>query len=151
MATHFPVVTSESVSHADHGDFLRHVVEMTVAMMVGMAAAVPVLVVVFSALDVTQDEAAKRYPELICLVVGAGMITTMVAWMRHRGHCWRLCGEMAVAMAIPLVPIFALLWAGIIPGENACGLYCMTMIPAMLIAMLFRRSEYSGSPHVSAT
>ena len=142
MATRFPFVTPESVPHAGHGHFLRHVAEMTAAMMVGMVAAVPVLVAVFTALGVTQDEAATRYPEVICLVVATGMITAMAGWMRHRGHDWRLCGEMAVAMFLPLAPIFGLLWTGVIPGDSACGLYCTAMIPAMLIAMLLRRTAY---------
>jgi hypothetical protein len=137
---------SPHTGHTGHtGHFLRHLLEMVAAMMVGMAAAVPVLVLIFTVMDVTADEAPTRYPELICLVVATGMVTSMVAWMRHRGHSWRLCTEMAAAMLVPLVPIFGLLWSGILPGESACGLYCVTMIPAMLIAMLVRRSAYGGA------
>jgi hypothetical protein len=146
MATPMVSPPQETSSHAgQHGHFLRHVFEMTVAMMVGMAASIPVLGALFALLDVTADEAPSRYPELICLVVAGSMIGTMVAWMRHRGHSWRLCREMAVAMAAPLVPIFALLWLSVILGDSACGVYCLAMVPAMLIAMLLRRKEYSGA------
>jgi flagellar biosynthetic protein FliP len=120
-------------------------IEMTAAMLVGMAAAVPVLWAIFASVGVkTAEEAYAQYPELICLVVAGGMVGTMVAWMRHRGHGGRLCAEMAVAMLVPLVPIFGLLWSGVIPGGSACGLYCIAMIPAMIVAMLVRRSEYGG-------
>jgi type III secretory pathway component EscS len=144
MVIHSPSISPRRTSYAAHyGHFLRHLIEMTIAMMVGMAATVPVLIAIFTVMNVTQDEALRRYPELICLVVAAGMIAAMVAWMRYRGHDLRLCGEMATAMVIPLVPIFALLWSGVIAGENACGIYCIAMIPAMLSAMLIRRDEYS--------
>jgi hypothetical protein len=153
MATHIASPAPRVSPHAGHhqGGFLRHLVEMTIAMMVGMAAAVPVLWALLAALGVeTADEATADYPELICLVVAAGMVTTMVAWMRHRGHAWRPCAEMAVAMAAPLVPIFALLWAGVVPGDSACGVYCVAMVPAMLAAMLLRRGEYGRLPRHQA-
>ena len=125
MVTKIEAPTPRVLPHAGHrGHFLRHLLEMTAAMMVGMVAAVPVLWAVFAVLDVrTGDEAYTRYPELICLVVADGMVGTMVAWMRHRGHGWRLCVEMAAAMVVPLVPIFALLWSGVIPGGSACSMY----------------------------
>jgi hypothetical protein len=146
MATHITSSTPRLSSHAgQHGSFLRHLLEMTAAMMVGMVVAVPVLAAIFAVIGVTADEAPARYPELICLVVAVGMVASMVAWMRHRGHGWRLCAEMAAAMVAPLVSIFGLLWAGVVPGESACGVYCLAMIPAMLAAMLLRRSEYGGS------
>jgi cytochrome bd-type quinol oxidase subunit 2 len=146
MATRIVVRSQRVTPHTGHRrHFLRHLLEMTVAMMVGMAAAVPVLWAIFAALGVTAEEATKQYPELICLVVAGGMVGSMVTWMRHRGHNWRLCTEMAAAMVAPLVPIFGLLWAGVVPGESACGVYCVAMLPAMLTAMLLRRSEYSGA------
>lgn len=146
MITHrhgLPAQRPARTGHLVH--FLRHLVEMTVAMLVGMVAAVPILWAVFAALGVHTSAAAfARYPVLICLVVAAGMSTTMIAWMRYRGHTWRLCAEMTGAMLVPLVPIFALVGAGVLAGSAACGWYCLAMLPAMLVAMLLRRSEYSG-------
>jgi flagellar biosynthetic protein FliP len=145
--------------HAHHGSgsravglgyFLRHLGEMIVAMMVGMAAGGAVLALLFTTVlaptisGMTQREVLNQFAVLVCLVVGAGMTATMVAWMRYRGMDRRSSSEMAVAMLLPLVPIFGLLWLRVIPGAGACGVYCVAMIPAMLVAMLYRYDLYAG-------
>jgi hypothetical protein len=38
-------------------------------------------------------------------------------------------------------------WVHVISGGLVCTLYCGLMIPAMVVAMLYRRSEYSGGLH----
>jgi hypothetical protein len=86
----------------------------------------------------------NQFAVLICLVVAVTMVVPMVAWMRYRGMEWRPTLEMAAAMAIPLIPIFGLLGLQLIPGASACGLYCIVMVPAMIIAMLFRLDLYTG-------
>jgi len=126
-----------------------HLAEMIVAMMVGMAAGAAILVVIFSTVlesnvkGLTSDDVASRYAVLICVVVAVGMVVPMAAWMRHRGMAWRPVAEMSAAMVAPLVPLFSLLGLDVIAGASACGLYCMTMIPAMVIAMLFRLDLYT--------
>ena len=52
----------------------------------------------------------------------------MVAWMRHRGHSWRLGTEMAVAMIVPAVALVCLYWLHGIGKRPAlrrvsCGMY----------------------------
>jgi hypothetical protein len=144
------------VEHGAHpvwiqaGHFLRHLGEMILAMMVGMAAGGALLALVFSTLlastirEMTRVEVVNQFAVLICSVVAVGMVVPMVAWMRHRGMAWRPVAEMAVAMVVPLVPIFVLLGLQIIPGASACGLYCAAMIPAMIVAMLLRLEFYTG-------
>jgi len=132
------------------GHFLWHLGEMILAMMAGMVVGAAVLALIFSTVlaatvrGMTPGEVLNQFPVLICLVVAIAMIVPMVAWMRFRGMQWRPVVEMAVAMAIPLVPIFGLLGLQIIPGARACGLYCAVMIPAMVVAMLFRLDLYTG-------
>jgi hypothetical protein len=132
------------------GYFLRHLGEMILAMIAGMVASVAVLVLIFSTVlastirGMPRDEVLNQFPVLICLVMAVGMTVPMVAWMRHRGMEWRPTLEMAAAMVVPLVPIFGLLALQIIPGARACGLYCAVMIPAMVVAMLFRLDLYTG-------
>jgi hypothetical protein len=46
-------------------------------------------------------------------------------------------------MFAPAIPIIALLRADVIAFAAVCGLYCATMMAAMLALMLYRRSEYS--------
>jgi hypothetical protein len=123
---------------------------MIFAMMVGMMAGGAGLALIFSTVlastikGMTRIEVLNQFAVLICLVVAVAMIVPMVAWMRFRGMAWRPVVEMAVAMAIPLVPIFGLLGLQVIPGASACGLYCALMIPAMVVAMLFRLDLYAG-------
>jgi hypothetical protein len=131
------------------GHFLRHLGEMILAMMIGMVAGGTALVLMFSTIlaptigGMTRLEVLNEFAVLICLIMAIGMTLPMVAWMRFRGMAWRPTGEMAVAMVIPLVPIFGLLALGIIRGASACGLYCAVMIPAMVLAMLFRFDLYT--------
>jgi hypothetical protein len=51
---------------------------------------------------------------------------------------------MALAMLLPLIPIMGLLWLQVTPGATACCLCCASMIPAMIVAMLFRLDAYTG-------
>jgi cytochrome bd-type quinol oxidase subunit 2 len=149
MNTTRHVVSGAPSGLARAGYLLRHLLEMLLAMMVGMAAGAGILILVFSTVLASKvegrpsDEAVARYPVLVCLVVAAGMTVTMAAWMRHRGMAWRPVAEMSAAMVVPLVPIFALLWLGTIAGASACGVYCTAMVPAMLVAMLLRLDLYA--------
>ena len=132
------------------GHFVRHLGEMVAAMVVGMMVGATVLAVVFTTLlassvsGMTQREVFNQFAVLICLVVAIGMTATMVAWMRYRGMEWRPVFEMAAAMIVPLIPIFGLLAFQLIPGAEACGLYCAAMVPAMVLVMLFRFDLYAG-------
>lgn len=124
--------------------FLRHLLEMTIAMMVGMAAGGAVLGAILGPMGITLRDARAGFPELFLLGMAFSMIVPMVAWMRHRGHGWRSSGEMAAAMVIPAIPLICLLLLDVIASGLACALYCGSMIPAMVVAMLYRRSEYTG-------
>jgi hypothetical protein len=132
------------------GYFLLHLGEMILAMMAGMVAGGVIIVLMFTTVlastvqGMTRVEVLNQFAVLICLVVAVAMIVPMAAWMRFRRHEWRPIAEMAAAMAIPLVPIFGLLGLQLIPGASACGLYCVVMLPAMVIAMLFRLDLYTG-------
>jgi len=121
--------------------FWRHFLEMFAVMVVGMIAAVAIFLTI---VQVTWGEALVQYPVQSLLVVAAGMTVPMVAWMRFRGMEWRPIAEIAAAMLVPLVPIFGLLALQLIPGARACGLYCVVMIPAMIVPMLFRLDLYTG-------
>ena len=45
-------------------------------------------------------------------------------------------------MIVPTIALFPLSWAGIIAARSLSGLEMALMLPAMLLAMLYRRSEY---------
>jgi hypothetical protein len=123
--------------------FWRHFLEMSVAMWIGMAVGGVLFKAILAAFGTTITEARLAYPELTVLVMGFNMTVPMVAWMRHRGHGWRGCLEMAAAMLVPAIPVIALLRSDVIGFAAVCGLYCALMLAAMLALMGYRRSEYT--------
>lgn len=118
--------------------FLRHLVEMTLAMMVGMVASAAVFL---ATVGMTVDEALRRHAALFVLAQAFGMTVAMVVWMRHRGHGRRSCSEMAAAMVVPALVLIALRMLDVISGP-ICGVYCMSTLAAMVLVMLSRPSEY---------
>lgn len=131
---------STQAGHAEHkSHFGRHLLEMTVVMIIGMVAAGAAMTVPFG---LTVDQALTRFPVLFCLGIAFGMTVLMVAWMRYRGHGWRSCSEMAAVMIVPAFPFIVLFWLGVITGPF-CGLFCIASFLAMIGLMLFRRGEYS--------
>jgi hypothetical protein len=124
--------------------FLRHLLEMTAAMMLGMMAYAVVvsglLVVVGSSLE----DARLGQPELFVVGMTFSMIVSMVVWMRHRGHGWRSSAEMSAAMSVPVFALVACYWLHAVSADSICPLACASMIPAMIVAMLYRLDDYTG-------
>jgi hypothetical protein len=120
--------------------FARHLLEMVLAMMIGMIASAAVFL---SAVGMTAGEALRQHAVLFVVVQASGMTVAMVAWMRYRGHAWRGCSVMAAAMIVPAVALICLRLAGIISGP-ICGAYCALTFVAMVLVMLYRRSDYGG-------
>ncbi len=109
-------------------------------MMVGMMASAALFL---SAVGMTADEALRQHAVLFVVVQALGMTAAMVGWMRHRGHAWRGCSEMAAAMVVPAIPLIVLRLLGVISGP-ICGVYCASTIVAMVLIMLYRRRDYGG-------
>jgi flagellar biosynthetic protein FliP len=120
--------------------FLRHLGEMTVAMMIGMGllegAVEKALAAAFAG--------ALPDDELYVLAMALSMSVPMAAWMRYRGHGWASTAEMSAAMIIPAVALFVVLRLGAISGDAALAVQHAIMLPSMIAAMLYRRSEYLG-------
>jgi RsiW-degrading membrane proteinase PrsW (M82 family) len=114
--------------------FIRHYIEMVVAMMLGM--------LVFGiALGNPYDDA----PELALLGMATAMTIPMVAWMRYRGHGWNESWEMTASMFVPTFFAIGLLLAGVLEsGHAAMGIQHAIMFPAMAAVMLLRGN---GAPH----
>jgi MFS family permease len=118
--------------------FLRHYLEMVVAMLVGMA--------LFPIWSVATRNAAPgswvQWAEVDALVMATAMSIPMVVWMVRRGHRWGLTVEMVLAMGLGFVVLFPLLWGGAIDGEGLMMAGHVLMPVFMLGAMLVRRREY---------
>jgi hypothetical protein len=126
--------------HTPTARFIRHYLEMVIAMLLGMVVlGVPgAMLLDLAGVD---TEAAG----VLLIGMATTMTVPMVAWMRHRGHGRLPCWEMAAAMYVPTLGALALLEAGALHGAHAAmGLQHVVMFPAMLGVMLLRRGEYTA-------
>src|SRR3954447_13046719 len=105
-----PMMTSHQPwTRTERMHFLRHYLEMVVAMMVGMMVLGPLE---SALLDPLNWESVLAVAELEALVMATNMTVAMVAWMRFRGHSWAANAQMAAVMYLSFVVFFPLLWLG---------------------------------------
>lgn len=131
--------------------FVRHLLEMTAAMMLGMFLYGLVLGLVLAAVGSTPEAQRLANPELFALGMASSMSVPMVAWMRHRGHDWRNGAEMSAAMFVPVVALILCYRLDTVSAGSICPIACAAMIPAMVIAMLVRLDDYTSHPVVEAS
>jgi flagellar biosynthetic protein FliP len=134
------------------GRFLRHLLEMVLAMMVGMAlfGGARALLDPTGFADVLRQHLDARY-----LAMTGFMAVPMVLLMRYRGHGWARTAEMVGAMAAP-VAAACLLWrfglGAAVPAlsDQALGTSShLAMYAGMLLAMLYRFGDYAhAGPHL---
>jgi hypothetical protein len=124
--------------------FARHLLEMVVAMLAGMA-------VLGVALGVLGEPPGYANPLVEYGLMGTSMAAPMVAWMRHRGHSWSDGLEMTVAM---LAPMFALVLpvelSVAVPGLSEGSLMMLShvaMIGGMVALMVYRWDRYTHGAH----
>ncbi|HET7089429.1 MAG TPA: hypothetical protein VFL17_12340, partial [Anaerolineae bacterium] len=82
------------------GRFIRHFLEMLLAMVAGMA----ILYLLGNLIPASSRYAAafESGTNLHAIMMAVFMTVPMVAWMIVRGHGWRHSAEMAVAMLAPM-------------------------------------------------
>lgn len=120
--------------------FWKHYLQMAAVMGGGMFIAGAILTFVVGL--TSWDEVTIEYPNQALLAMVAGMTIPMVAWMLFQGMGWRNAYEMALAMALPVIPFLCLVWFGITKSAW-CGPYCVSTFVAMFALMRYRRSEYT--------
>jgi hypothetical protein len=132
-------------------DFLRHLIEMVLAMIAGMMVLGALESAILSVAGTSVSHVENSAPEAVALVMALNMTAGMTLWMRHRGHSRVMCAEMACAMVIPAIAAIVLFWCGVIhSGPSLLSVEHAAMIPAMIAIMLVRRREYS-EPVVAAS
>ena len=130
--------------------FVRHYVEMVVAMFAGMGVLMLPTGWVLSALGTSWSALHHEAPALMLLVMAVTMTAPMVGWMRYRGHGWQAGAEMSASMFLPAFAVVGLLWSGLIVDLGTLlVLEHVAMLLSMLAAMLLRREEYSGGVHAN--
>ncbi|MBE1574680.1 hypothetical protein ACFORH_37840 [Amycolatopsis roodepoortensis] len=124
-----PKTRKQAVLH-----FVRHAVEMLIAMVAGMIVLEPVWSFLWPGLpgNVTAN----------ALVMATNMSIGMALWMRIRRHGWVSIAEMSAAMYVPYLLFLPFFWTGLISGSTLMTAGHVLMVPAMLAAMFRRRSEY---------
>lgn len=125
-------------------NFVQHLLEMTIAMFAGMFVLGMPLKALFDGLGwgVVNDAVVPS-----TLAMATTMSVGMAAWMRVRGCGWPAILEMSLAMYVPFVLMYPFYWAGLAGGMAVMMVGHILMVPAMIVAMLFRRAEYAHCPH----
>jgi hypothetical protein len=124
------------------GRFAWHFVQMLIAMAVGMALG-PVWGLLLEPFGVD----LQSHPAPDAMVMATDMAIGMAVWMRIRGHSRRSIGEMSAAMYLPFLVLLVPYSLGNLSGDALMGVGHILMLPAMLVAMLARRDEYTGAHH----
>jgi len=116
--------------------FVRHYVEMVVAMFAGMA-------VLGFPVDKAMDAMGATSDAFMFLGMATTMTVGMVGWMLYRGHGWRANLEMSASMFVPTFAVIGLLWAEVMTDLGALMVIeHVAMLLAMAGVMLLRPAEY---------
>lgn len=117
--------------------FVRHYIEMVIAMFAGMA------ILGFPA-GRAMDAIGATSDAFMFLSMAATMTAGMVAWMIHRGHGWRANLEMSASMFVPTFAVIGLLGTDVMTDIGALMVIeHVAMLLAMAGVMLLRPAEYS--------
>ena len=116
--------------------FLRHYLEMVVAMFLGMA-------VLGFPVDWAMDRLGADSDAWMLMGMATTMTVPMVGWMIYRGHGWRANAEMSASMFVPTFAVIGVLTAGLLTDIGVLMLAeHVVMLAAMAGVMLLRPSEY---------
>ena len=128
------MTATTTVSRGSWLRFALHYVEMVVAMFVGRVALAPLWSLAVPGLSAA--------PAADAMVMATNMAVGMGVWMKIRRHAWRPIVEMSAAMYLPFVALLVPYWLGVLSGHGLMMLGHVLMFPAMLAAMLWRRSSH---------
>ena len=119
--------------------FVRHYIEMVLAMVIGMVALMPLEMWAVQAVGAPH---LLDHVGLMTLVMATDMAIAMGAWMAYRRHGWRDIAEMSAAMYLPFVIFFPATVTGVMTEGTMMIAGHALMLVAMLAVMLWRREHY---------
>jgi len=133
---------------ASVGRFVWHLLQMVLAMEVGMAV---YHLLLGTALAGTGYAAlTQAYPLFGYWMMVASMTLPMIVLMRsYHKSSWRSCGEMTFVMLVPPAALTLLVVSSLIPLQTLQALGDPAMILAMAADMLYRRGEHTHSGHAA--
>ncbi len=122
--------------------FARHLLEMVVAMMLGMA-------ILGAALAVLGEPPGYANLFVQYGLMGVFMAAPMVAWMHSRGHSYYDGGEMTAAMVAPMLAPVALVELGVplLTEESLMVVSHVAMVGGMVALMAYRFERYAHGTH----
>jgi hypothetical protein len=124
--------------------FIRHYVEMVVAMFAGMAVLGIPFGWLLGATGSSWHELTETAPALMFLAMATTMTLPMIGWMAYRGHGRRANAEMSASMFGPTFAVIGLLGAGVVTDTGVLlGIEHVAMLASMLAVMLLRPAEYT--------
>lgn len=130
--------------HRSARAFARHLVEMLLAMAIGMTA----LGLIDGAILRAVGLGSLRDRPLVDLVLmSLEMTLPMAAWMVVRGHPRRDTIEMSGSMLVPAAVLVALGLLGVLGAMDAEMAYHPIMLVAMVGLMVVRRDVYAAGHH----
>ena len=121
-------------------NFVLHLGEMFLAMVVGMAALDAVFEGILAVAGTSYAVLVDDAPTAVALILMFNMTAPMLLWMRIRGHEASEVSAMGAAMVVVGAITVFLLWLSAIDAGAICGIECGLMIPAMIAAMLLQPS-----------
>jgi hypothetical protein len=143
-AQHYAAAHDGRRSSSATRQFVRHYVEMVVAMLAGMVALGVPAGWALKAFGSSTSELTDAAPALMLLGMAVTMTVPMVAWMRYRGHGRRATFEMAASMVLPAFAAVGLLAADVMTHIGTLlAVEHVAMLLGMLAAMLLRLDEYT--------
>ena len=118
--------------------FTRHLLEMVVAMLAGMA-------MLGAAIWALGEPSGYSNLVVEYALMGASMSASMLAWMRYRGHPWSDGTEMTMAMLVPTFAVVLPVDLGFVgmDGHSLMMLTHVAMIVGMAALMLLRWDRYA--------
>jgi hypothetical protein len=118
--------------------FTRHLLEMVVAMLAGMA-------LLGAAIWALGEPPGFSNLLVEYALMGASMSASMLAWMRYRGHPWSDGTEMTMAMLVPTFALVLPIDLGFVgmDGHSLMMLTHLAMIVGMAVLMLYRWDRYA--------
>jgi hypothetical protein len=119
--------------------FIRHYIEMVLAMAAGMVALMPAWTL---ALQAAGAPHLLDHAEPMALAMATDMALGMGAWMAFRRHGWRDIAEMTAAMYLPFMILFPATLASAMTSGALMVAGHLLMLAAMLAVMLRRRDHY---------
>jgi hypothetical protein len=137
-------MTDINLHHSPRRHFVRHYVEMVVAMFLGMGVLGVPAGWALSAVGSSWSELNTDAPALMLLGMAITMTLPMVGWMRYRGHSGRANAEMTASMLVPTAAVIGLLQAGIVEDIGVLlVIEHVAMLLGMLGVMLLRPADYA--------